>query len=454
MNSISVRLLLAAALVMALFISFSTLAIIHTVDQRAEQARFERMQGQIYGLLGVTRVTSGGAIEIPYIDLPNALLRQPLSGTYAEIRDNTLHQVWRSPSLTSALPASSEGEIGQWKFTTEAHEGMGKLFMLRFAVEWLMPDGDVKLYQFVAADNRRDFDQQRHQFNRNLWLAMTGMGVLLLSCIAIVLAWGLNPLLRISDQLDEIENGQREQLPSDVPRELHPMANRLNALIASERGRRQKYRHTLDDLAHSLKTPLSVLRNLKTGDNHDHELHRQADRMQQIVDYHIKRADAGTQRLLTPPIALNNPLGKITRSLGKVFHQQHVQFINHIDDQQSVRIEEGDLMEILGNLLENACKYGATEIELRCTDSQDKARITIEDNGPGFPEHLLEHVTGRGVRADTHREGQGLGLAICRELIESYGGELSLANKNPQGACITVTLPSGVTRKPRLSLQP
>ena len=440
MNSISVRLLLAAALVMAIFIGLTTLAIQHTVEERAELARFERMQGQVYGLLGVTGISSG-EIDISPIDLPNSLLRQPMSGAYAEIRDTEIKQVWRSPSLTTELPSSSEGEIGQWKFTTEHDPQMGKLFLLRFAVEWLLPDGEVKVFQFVVADSRHEFDQQSNAFNRKLWLAMAGMGVLLLTSIALVLAWGLSPLRRISRQLNEIENGQREQLPADVPRELTPLASRINALIASERGRRQKYRHTLDDLAHSLKTPLSLLRNIKSEEP-GHELQRQADRMQQIIDYHIKRADAGTQRLLTPPINLTTPVQRITRSLQKVFHQQGVRFTNHIDDEQTVRLEEGDLMEIMGNLLENSCKYGADQISIDCEVKGNNTCITIEDNGQGFPEHQLDRLTKRGVRADTHQEGQGLGLAICRELIEGYGGQLHLENRATSGARITILLPA------------
>lgn len=443
MNSISVRLLLAAALVMALFIAGSTYAINHLVDQRAEQARFERMQGQIYGMLGVTRVSGGGAIEIPSSELPNAQMRQPMSGTYAEIRDMQIEQVWKSPSLTTELPASSEGEIGQWKFSTENDTRLGKLFILRFAVEWLQPEGDIEVYQFIVADSRSDFDKQQKQFNGSLLLAMIGMGVLLLTSIAFVLAWGLRPLRRMSRQLVEIENGEREQLPADLPRELHPVASRLNGLIDSERGRRQKYRNTLDDLAHSLKTPLSVLRNLKAYAGNDAELQRQADRMQQIIDYHIKRADTGPQRLLTPPIQINPPLGKITRSLGKVFHTQQVQFNNNLDDAQTVRVEEGDLMEILGNLLENACKYGANHIEINGFNTDEKAHISIKDNGPGFPKTLLKQLTNRGVRADTQREGQGLGLAICKELIEGYGGELQLDNRKSGGASVTLVLPSG-----------
>ena len=426
---------------MAVFIGLTTFAIQHTVNQRAELARFERMQGQVYGLLGVTGVSENGEIDISNIDLPNALLRQPMSGTYAEIRDTQIKQIWHSPSLTTELPASSEGEIGQWKFTTEHDSQLGKLFLLRFAVEWLLPDGNIKVLQFVVADNRSEFDQQSDAFNHKLWLAMAGMGGLLLTSIALVLAWGLGPLRRISQQLNEIENGRREQLPADVPLELNPVASRMNALIASERGRRLKYRNTLDDLAHSLKTPLSVLRNIHSAEGSS-ELQRQADRMQQIVDYHIKRADAGTQRLLTPAISLNTQVQRITRSLEKVFHHQGVRFTNNVKDEHFVRVEEGDLMEILGNLLENACKYGADEISIDCTVQNTTTVIAIKDNGPGFPYQQLDQLTTRGVRADTHREGQGLGLAICRELIEGYGGVLNLRNQSGSGAAIEIVLPA------------
>ena len=117
MNSIAVRLLLAATLVMALFIGLTTMAIQHTVDQRSELARFERMQGQIYALLGATRVTPDGFIDISAADLPNPLMQQPMSGNYAEVRDASISRVWHSPSLTTELPVSSEGAIGPVSYT-------------------------------------------------------------------------------------------------------------------------------------------------------------------------------------------------------------------------------------------------------------------------------------------------------------------------------------------------
>ena len=444
MNSISVRLLLVAALLMTAFIGVTTLAISHAVDQRARQALEERMQGQIYALLGVTEIDDNGNIDIHEADLPNGLMRQPASGTYAEVRDTSELQVWHSPSLTTTIPNSTDGAIGEWMFSKENDATLGSIFINRFAVEWLLPNGRTTAYQFVLADSSEEFDRQRLSFNRNLWFAMLLMGILLLLSIALALAWGLTPLRRIARQLNEIESGKRETLPVDVPDELHPLTSRMNMLIASERGRQKRYRQTLDDLAHSLKTPLSVLRNADTANTSAaQEQIRQADRMEQIVSYHIKRADAGTQRLLTAPTALAGPADRIINSLEKVYHQRSVQFHNNIDDQVSVRVQEGDLMEIYGNLLENACKYGAQTITLENSHTVGMVILTIDDDGPGFPDGSQDKLLKRGERADTRIEGQGIGLSITRELIEGYGGSLAVSNNSDGGAKITVTLPAG-----------
>ena len=329
-------------------------------------------------------------------------------------------------------------------FSKELDEMLGSVFVNRFAVEWLLPDGSTTAYQFVLAEESGEFDHQQSLFNRNIWIAMLAMGALLLSSIAAALAWGLNPLRRISRQLNEIESGRRESLPVEVPNELHPLTSRINMLIASERGRQKRYRQTLDDLAHSLKTPLSVLRNSDTGNSRAAEEQiRQADRMEQIVSYYIKRADAGAQRLLTAPVPSSAPADRVIRSLEKVYRQRDIRFENNIDPELLVRSEEGDLMEIYGNILENACKYGAQQIKLEGHKQSGMAIITIADNGPGFPDGMHEQLQKRGERADTQIEGQGIGLSLTRELIEGYGGSLAVSNNPEGGAIITITLPAG-----------
>ncbi len=448
MNSISVRLLLAAALLMAVFIGVTAIAIQHAVDQRAQQAQQQQMQGQIYAILGITEIDDNGMIVIRASELPNGLMRQPSSGIYAEVRDTEEQQVWRSPSLPSLIKSSTDGAIGQWMFTKERDEQLGPLFILRFAVEWLLPSGTTTAYQFVVADSSNNYELQKKEFNTNLWIAMLTMGGLLLLSMAMVLTWGLSPIRRVSRQLNEIETGKRESLPVDVPTELRPLASRINMLIASERGRQTRYRQTLDDLAHSLKTPLSVLRNtgknLQSGERAGTlEFGRQADRMEQIVSYHIKRADAGTKRLLTAAVSPVTSADRIIRSLSKVYYDKDIEFENLISTDTVVRVEEADLMELFGNLLENACKYGATHICLNSTTSDAGVTLTIEDNGPGFPEGMHDRLLKRGARADTQVEGQGIGLSISRELIEGYGGTLELSDQPTGGARVTITLPVG-----------
>ena len=167
--------------------------------------------------------------------------------------------------------------------------------------------------------------------------------------------------------------------------------------------------------------------------------------MEQIISYHIKRADAGTQRLLTKAISPHQPAARIIRSLKKVYPSHDIQFINHIDKQVLVHMDEADLMEIFGNVLENACKYGAKNIWLHTvSDSADnKVEIVVKDDGPGFPEGMQDRLLSRGVRADSRVEGQGIGLSISCELVENYGGSLTLSNNTEKGASVVITLPTG-----------
>ncbi len=443
MNSISVRLLLAASVVLALFITITIYTIQSAVDIRSEQSQFARLQGQMYALLGVSDIDENGTVSIAVDDLPNPLMAQPMSGEYAEVRNSFEARAWASPSLTTALPSDPEGAIGEWRFNTEESPELGPLFVVRFAVEWQMNDGPAMPYQYVIASSSAKFNQQREEFNRNIWLAMLSMGGLMLMLMTLILAWGLRPLRKLSAQLREIEAGERDALPGRLPIELRPLTGSINTLIASERNRRKRYRNTLDDLAHSLKTPLSVLRNINTADNASHgEVSRQTDRMNEIVSYHIKRADAGSQRLLTPPLALAESVQRMVSTMKKVYAEQSIAFDVDIDPQTSARIESADWLEILGNLLDNACKYGASAVSISADTIEQITRITIDDNGPGFPADAGDSLLDRGTRADTHKEGQGIGLAVSHELIENYGGELTLNRSPGGGARVSIELPT------------
>ena len=222
MNSIAVRLLLAASIVLALFISITIYTIQSAVDIRSEQAQFTRLQGQMYALLGAVDIDADGTVNVAVEDLPNPLMAQPMSGEYAEIRDNQAQKSWSTPSLAAELPNDPEGAIGEWRYSNEETPELGPLFVVRFAVEWQMNDGPAMPYQYVIASSSAEFIQRRDQFNRNIWLAMLSMGGLMLMLMTLILAWGLRPLRKLSSQLREIEAGERESLPTRLPVELRP----------------------------------------------------------------------------------------------------------------------------------------------------------------------------------------------------------------------------------------
>ena len=204
----------------------------------------------------------------------------------------------------------------------------------------------------------------------------------------------------------------------------------------------------MEDLAHSLKTPLSILRNQSESAPQEESsatvvVAQQTERMNDIIGYHLQRAQAGGSQALAPPLSPNPTLERLADSLRKVYApregQQPIQFEFIIDKGFHLRVNEADLMEILGNLLDNACKYGASHITVRSGQDRTTKQLLVEDNGKGFPDTNSEELLERGRRADLTREGQGVGLALTRELVESYGGVLAIANTEQGGARVTIS---------------
>jgi len=245
-----------------------------------------------------------------------------------------------------------------------------------------------------------------------------------------VLSWGLNPLVKIGRGLKKIESGEEALLDNRLPVELRPLADSMNTLLQSERNRHLRYRNVMDDLAHSLKTPLSVMRNLPN----DGVISEQTSRMQDIIAYHLQRASAQGSQALAAPVSPLPALNRLAASLKKVYQDNDVQFHFNLPPDFTVRVK----MEILGNLLENSCKYGASKIVVVANQNANHFLLHIDDNGPGFPADHIQELAKRGIRADSVREGQGLGLAVSRELMESYGGAIGLSNHPDGGARVTL----------------
>jgi two-component system, OmpR family, sensor histidine kinase PhoQ len=246
----------------------------------------------------------------------------------------------------------------------------------------------------------------------------------------------------------DLEAGITSRMGEDHPVELTPLAHNIDRFLDHEAATRERYRQGMADLAHSLKTPLAVLRNALHGGTLDIPLmSEQVARMQETIDYQLGRAVVAPPLLPAAPMAVLPVVERLIAALDKAYAGKHVRaaVAPDADPGASVRTDARDLMEMLGNLLDNAYKYCNRAVEIRVDDG-DPVRMAVMDDGPGIEPAIRGQVLTRGVRADTRQPGQGLGLAVAAELARGYGGSILIEDGPLGGACITLSLPRAAHR--------
>lgn len=435
LNSLRARLLLSAALVLAAFGSLTGLILERSFNSGLSQAQQDKMQTLIYALLGAASEGADGNLTIDLQAVPDPRLRQPLSGLEAALLDEQGRLVWQSTGLLAA-PDPHPVAVGEWFFQRLRQPDA---FSLRFGLRWIDGADDPRRYSIVIIENAASYIAQLHAFRRTLWLWLSLTLLALTLTQLLLLHWGLLPLRRLTRELRQIEQGQQTQIQGHYPIELRPLTRDLNAMISAERHQQTRYRNALGDLAHTLKTPLAVLRGLEA--EAPPEVQEQVDRMLHIVDHQLRRAAAAGTRTLTEPIGLRALTDKISAALCKVYADQSIRIENHIPSTLRLRIDQGDLYELIGNLLDNAAKYGNGKVRIRARANADHHLIEVEDNGGGFPDNT-QALLERGVRADTRAPGQGLGLAAVSTIVEACQGQLQLARSvDLGGGKVSVRLP-------------
>lgn len=259
--------------------------------------------------------------------------------------------------------------------------------------------------------------------------------------------WSLRPIEDLAREVRELEEHHREQLNPETTRELTSLVQNLNRLLKSERERYDKYRTTLTDLTHSLKTPLAVLqstlRSLRSDKMSVSEAEpvmlEQISRISQQIGYYLHRATMRGSSMLSRelhPVA--SLLDNLTSALNKVYQRKGVNITLDISPEVGFVGEQNDFMEVMGNVLDNACKYCLEFVEVSVNQSDDTLHIVVEDDGPGIPLAKRELVFDRGQRADTLRPGQGVGLSVAREIVEQYGGQILTGDSLLGGARMEV----------------
>ena len=441
MNTISARLNKATAIVLALFVLLTGLSISYSVKQRAETALEDRLKGLIYGILGASDIDSNQQLFVNEAEIPESRLNLSTNGLYAEIVTNTGERIWQSKSTAGYIPKHTYTPIGQWLFERIDSTSSGRAHRMQLSSVWVLEnDEELPFFVQVVADGDV-LSGQLKRFDRTLWLTLLASAIFLLLLQRWILHKALLPLRDIGKELQNIEKGQSEALSEHVVGELKPLANSINTLISSERNRHEQYRHLLDDLAHSLKTPVSVLKNLphnkinQVSDAASDIIKTETLQIQDTIQRYLQRAAMRTPAYLAKPVSPAPIIARLKNSLLKIYPQ-----VEHIDLQLEqdfkVRIADTDLYEILGNVLDNACKHGGRKITV--TSNAENQSIVIEDNGAGFPPDQIAELLDRGVRADSSREGEGIGLASASALLTAYGGLLLLDAEFKQGARVVL----------------
>lgn len=316
---------------------------------------------------------------------------------------------------------------------------------LRIAVRVVkLPFAKSQTLLLVAGD-RREISNSTNRFKIILTLSLLTLAIGLLAAIYLQVLLGLRPLRKMGTELADIRSGKLQNLDEELPSELRPIAMELNALLKHNQEVVERARTHVGNLAHALKTPLSVMINESRNhkNNFSELVTRQSETMSRQVEHYLKRARAAARAeslgALTP---ISPVISDIIRTLGRLYKNDGVTLEIHGDTPLAFRGDREDLEDLIGNVAENACKYGGGTVELGYGKSENGfLDIFIDDDGDGLEPSEIKNVLKRGVRLDETSQGSGLGLSIALELANAYGGEMTLERSHLGGLRVKLTLP-------------
>jgi len=434
---IQTRLLLLTTVVLGTFLSLAGFVLDRSFRASVVTSAEEQLRSVVYSLMGAVE-DDGGRLSFDGA-LPEPRLGQPESGLYAAIDSSRGTRPWRSPSaLTTGVDFPDGAELAPGEFTFSETDADRARFFLRYAVLW--GDTEDTVLTFTVGTDQQPFVAEIQGFRRNLYIGLGAVTVFFVLAQYVAVRLGLRPLRTMAAEVGELEEGKRESLSEDYPLELEGLAENLDRFIAHEQRSRTRYRRAMEDLAHSLKTPLAVIRNALADPDPQRELlGEQLDRMETTVTHQLSRAAVSGPVIVARAVNVHDLAGRLLRALDKAYADRGIEVTNDLPPDLYVRIDERDLMEMLGNLLENAFKYTRSRIRISAVAGPDVI-LQIDDDGPGIEPALRQEVLNRGTRADIVQPGQGIGLAMVQELVNAYDGTLGIDSSPLGGARIRLSL--------------
>ena len=438
-GSIRARLILGATLVLVAFVAAAGWAVQRAHADSVRTDRFARLQSTVYLLLAGAELDAQSVLAMPQ-SFPEPRLSLPQSGLYANIVNVARNETWQSASAVGLSPPFQRSvAVGQWRYDTLDAAGRNYL-AVGYGVNWAVGAQAAPLVLSVVED-RADFDREVAAFERTLWTWLSGAAVLLLLSQAVLLQWGLAPLRRAADEIRRIERGEQAEVVESYPTEIAALTSNLNTLIRQERVRQTRHKEALSFLAHSLKTPLAVLRGaLGEPSQLPATVTQQVARMDAIVQHQLGRAAASGSARFVPYLPLAPIVNRIRDSLAKVYADKQLVFTVDCPADLEWRMDEGDAFEMLGNVMDNAAKWAKHRVAAHVSRDAAGLTIRVDDDGPGFSD--TRSILQIHVRADEQVPGHGVGLAVVNDLVASHEGELKLSRSDMGGGRVAMVLPT------------
>ncbi|WP_372620053.1 ATP-binding protein, partial [Alteromonas stellipolaris] len=415
--------------VLALFAPLTVVILDDAYTTSLTQAKMSELRLMNLGLLSAFELDG----DIPFMPeiLYEEQLNLPGSG-YLGVIVFRGHVVWQSASaLDYTLPAPNlYVNVGNELFVesyTANFDGNTDYFAYAFTAEFAS-ESNFEPVRFYIFNNKHLFDGERETFISVVWrwLLILSGGLLVLIIVGISLV--LMPVRKLISEISLTSTGQKQQLDAHYPVEFNPLKQSINELIESESQQRARYKNSLGDLAHSLKTPLAVALGVKKLPEQAVESLNQID---QIIQRQLKRASAGKTgwqaAILLLPI-----IQKVANAMDKVYQHKQLSITIEATNKVAIKADETDIMEMVGNLLDNACKAANSTVLVTLINEGNWAVLTIDDDGPGIPSDKKQALLERGTRLDTYADGQGIGMALVSDLIAIYQGKL-LIERAPIG---------------------
>lgn len=448
-NSLTLRAILLSTLWAALSLAVIASVITTLYRSSAEKSYGNILSAQLFSLIAAADIDENGRLTgAP--ELGDIRYQQPASGWYWSVEPVTGKVTGALRSISLGSGSVKTAALKDVPFTPDFRrsylaDGLDGETVDVFETEVALGTED-QVARFRVMGNRNEFEAEIADFSRSLYLylAVFGIGSIFVNALAILV--GLRPLRKATDALAAIREGKAQRLDGKFPAEIAPLAAEMNALIDNNRRIVERSRTQVGNLAHSLKTPLSVILNegRSLGGKSGKLVGDQAEAMQTQVQHYLQRARVAAQR---DSVVFRAPVQPIVERMLRVMRKLNPEKSFEFMQEGSGVVFAGeaqDLEEILGNLLENAAKWGRKRIMISLGHESANFALTVDDDGPGLENSQMGEALKRGMRLDETKPGTGLGLSIVADTVREYGGTLALGRSKLGGLEVKMILPRAV----------